>query len=333
MGKMKASRVPDQATGNAMTVWKHVLCLSTGDAALTVCDEGAMEVGNAFYRAARELDLAAGWLVMPPVSIVTGEPPAIAQVALTSVVGYVGITSAGAKSLTHTRARRAASEAGARGLTLPGFTLEMLSRDAVRADYQAIASATEKLAERLNGTSELHLVSDGGTDLQLDVHGGEWFAERGLCDEAAQFSNLPGGEVSIAPVNTNGVLVVDGSMSWVGLLESPLRIEIADNRIVHVEGDAAVRLQAALEPFAPLAFEVAEIGIGMNPSAALSGNILEDEKILGSVHIGFGDNSNMGGRSLARVVEAPIHGDGVIVSNPRILADGSLVDPRSSFSR
>ncbi|MFC2108587.1 hypothetical protein ACFLS5_03905, partial [Candidatus Bipolaricaulota bacterium] len=115
------------------------------------------------------------------------------------------------------------------------------------------------------------------------------------------------------------------------ILESPLRMTIAENRIVQIEGDAAHRLRSVLEPFGQAAFEVAEIGIGMNPQAALCGNTLEDEKILGSVHVGLGDNSNMGGFSLARVVEAPIHGDGVVVSNPQICADGSLVDPRTFF--
>jgi len=323
--------VDEEATQGARIVWEHVLRLSRGGEALTICDDETFELGYTFHRAARQLGYRASWLVIPQTSIETGEPVSSACAALRKSESYVVITSAGAKSLTHTRARRLASDAGARGLTLPGFTLEMLSRAAIRADYGAIASATEILAAQLNGTSEIHVVSEGGTDLRLDVHGAEWFAERGLCDSPGQFSNLPGGEVSIAPVNSNGILVVDGSMSWIGALESPLQITIAGNRIEHIEGDAADQLRSVLEPFGPSAFAVAEIGIGMNPQAALCGNILEDEKILGSVHIGFGDNSNMGGFSLARVVEAPIHGDGVVVSNPQIFADGLLVDPRTVF--
>jgi leucyl aminopeptidase (aminopeptidase T) len=330
-----SSRIPavptDKAIHGARTVWEHVLRLSRGSTALTICDDETLDLGFAFHQAARELGHRASWLVIPRISEETGEPVSSARAALCASESYIAITSAGAKSLTHTRARRLASGAGARGLTLPGFTLDMLSRAAIRTDYGAIAAATESLATRLNGTSEIHIVSDGGTDLRLDVRGGEWFAERGLCDNPGQFSNLPGGEVSIAPVNSNGILVVDGSMSWIGILESPLRITIAENRIVQIEGDAAHRLRSVLEPFGQAAFEVAEIGIGMNPKAALCGNTLEDEKILGSVHIGLGDNSNMGGFSLARVVEAPIHGDGVVVSNPRIYADGSLVDPRTFF--
>ena len=322
---------PTQAIACAKGVWSDVLCVANDERALAVCDEDALEVACAFHLGARDLGIACGLLVIPRISTETGEPMAAVQGALSHVDAYVGVTSAGAKSLTHTRARRAASSAGARGLTLPGFTSEMLLRSAVAADYRAIARATEGLASHLTGSSEIHVVSEGGTDLRLDVHGGEWFAERGLCDQPSQFSNLPGGEVSIAPVNTNGVLVVDGSISWVGRLESPLRIEISDNHITNITGQAADRLRAALDPFGASAYSVAEIGIGMNPDAVLCGDVLEDEKILGSIHIGFGDNSNMGGRSLARVVEAPIHGDGVVVSNPRLFADGSRVDPRAWF--
>jgi leucyl aminopeptidase (aminopeptidase T) len=330
-GKRRVEEHVDRALKNARSVWEHVLCVRRGETALTVCDPGAEEVGRTFHRAARQLEAEAAWLVMPSISTETGEPIETAGAALRAADCYIGISSEGAKSLTHTRARRNASKAGARGLTLPGFTVDMLLRESVCADYRVIAEATQRLAARLCGVSEIHLVSEGGTDLRVDVHGGEWFAERGLCDEAGQFSNLPGGEVSIAPVDSNGVLVIDGSMSWVGMLDAPLRITIVENRIERIEGDAAERLSAALTPFGSPAFAVAEIGIGMNPDAALSGNILEDEKMLGTVHIGFGDNSNMGGVSLARIVEAPIHGDGVIISSPRLYGDGHLIEPREAF--
>jgi leucyl aminopeptidase (aminopeptidase T) len=86
-----------------------------------------------------------------------------------------------------------------------------------------------------------------------------------------------------------------------------------------------------LQRFGPSAFNVAEIGIGMNPAARLIGMVLEDEKVLGTVHIGIGDNSNMGGKSLAEKVPVGVHIDGVVVSRPRLLADGELVDPREYF--
>jgi len=312
----------------AATVWRDVLCVRSDERILVVTDDGATEIGRVFYSGARRVAERVAHLISPPISETTGEPiPAVAA-ALRECDAYVGVSSSGCKSLTHTKARRAASQSGARGLTLPGVTVDVLTRGAVRADYRAIAAGAERLARRLTGSSIVRVTSDGGTDLRFDVHGGEWFAERGLCDQPGQFSNLPGGEVSIAPVDVEGTWVVDGSISWLGRLESPLTIEIRDRRIVGISGARAEEFRARLDRFGPAAYNIAEIGIGMNPEARLCGNILEDEKILGSIHVGFGDNSNMGGKSLASVVEAPIHGDGVVISSPVILADGEPVDPR-----
>jgi len=122
-------------------------------------------------------------------------------------------------------------------------------------------------------------------------------------------------------------------MSWIGLLKSPLRINIEGNSIQNIKGEAADRPRTALEPFGAPAFAVAKAGIGMNPRAALCENILEDEKILGTVHVGFGDNSNMGGFSQAKVVKALVHGDGVVVSAPSIFADGRRIDRRGFFEK
>jgi len=232
------------------------------------------------------------------------------------------------EGMTHTLARRDASAAGTRGITMPGVTESMLLEGGSRADYRSIARATESLAERLNGTNDIRMLSDAGTDLVLDVRGGEWFAERGLCDRPGDLSNFPGGEVSMVPVNAEGVLVIDGSINHLGFLQSPLKMIIKDRRVVSIEGNRAEELVSFLERFGSDAFNIAEIGIGMNPRARMCGTVLEDEKVLGTTHIGFGDNSNMGGKTLARLVSADVHIDGVVVSNPKLFADGVQIDPR-----
>jgi len=314
----------DQAKG----VWSAILHVAVEEKLLVITDDQTAVLGAAFYRAARELGLQAVHVIVPPLLGRAAEVPALGELVFGGCDVYIAITSAGSRSITHSRARQEASRSGARGLTLPGMTEETLLRDAVAADYEVIARGTEMLAGALNGTDCLRITSEGGTDLMLDVHGGKWFAERGLCDKAGDFSNLPGGEVSIAPVNAKGRLIVDGSINPLGRLESPLDIVIEERRIVSVKGKRAKELIQFLEEFGPDAFNIAEIGIGMNPRARLCGTVLEDEKILGTIHIGVGDNSHMGGKSLGKVVAVDVHIDGVVVSNPKLYADGSVIDPR-----
>lgn len=74
-----------------------------------------------------------------------------------------------------------------------------------------------------------------------------------------------------------------------------------------------------MEPHGSLAFNVAELGIGTNDRARITGNVLEDEKAIGTAHIAFGDNKSMGG-----TVRVASHLDGVILS-PTVLIDGKPV--------
>jgi leucyl aminopeptidase (aminopeptidase T) len=61
---------------------------------------------------------------------------------------------------------------------------------------------------------------------------------------------------------------------------------------------------------------VAELGIGTNERAIVTGNLLEDEKILGTCHVAFGASAGIGG-----TVQVPIHED-CVVMKPDISVDG-----------
>lgn len=318
----------DSLRERARSIWVSVLQVRADERLAVVTDDEVAALGSAFYRAGSDVGCEIVHVIMPRLVKGAAEPVGLAGLALRECEAYVAITSAGSRSITHSRARHEASRGGARGLTLPRMTKEMLMRDAVAANYHEIALGTEALAAALNGSDSLRVTSKGGTDLMLDVHGGEWFAERGLCERPGDFSNLPGGEVSIAPVDAEGVVVVDGSITPFGQLESPLEIVIEQRRIVSIQGDRAQELSSFLEKYGPGGFNVAEIGIGMNPMARPCGRVLEDEKVLGTIHIGVGDNSHMGGKSVGEVVAVDVHIDGVVVSDPKLCADGSVINPR-----
>lgn len=321
--------MPDAMFNGCKQVLDSICNTSRGERLAIVADPPLLRIGEEFLRAGEALG-AETVLAVIPVATSGKEPPKrIARLLLESDV-FVIPTTVG---MTHTKARKDASNNGARGVTMPGVTEDMLSRPDLFSDYTAMAEAATALASRLGGVEKLHVVSHGGTDLAFDVTGSVWFAEGGLCHRPGQFSNAPGGEVSIPPVNTNGILVVDGSITGIGLLDSPLRLTIKDGWIAGIEGDAADRLREVLSPFGENAFHVAEIGIGMNPAAQLTGKVLEDEKSLGTIHVGLGDNTKMGGVSLAERIEAGIHIDAVVVSNPELRADGVVIEPSRFFSQ
>ncbi len=92
-----------------------------------------------------------------------------------------------------------------------------------------------------------------------------------------------------------------------------------NGKAVDFTGPRAEELRYMLDNVGPLARNLAELGIGANPAAHLIGNILEDEKVAGTVHIALGDNSTFGGN-----VIVGIHLDGII-TKPRVFIDGELL--------
>ena len=116
------------------------------------------------------------------------------------------------------------------------------------------------------------------------------------------------------------MVAVNGSIGDSGILTSPLLITVVDGMAVEISGNEyAANLAAAMDAAGPAARNLAELGIGTNPAAKLSGNVLEDEKILGTVHLAFGDNASMGGS-----VRAPYHQDGILL-RPNVWVDGELL--------
>ncbi len=69
----------------------------------------------------------------------------------------------------------------------------------------------------------------------------------------------------------------------------------------------------------PEGTNVAELGIGTNEKAQLTGDVLEDEKILGTAHVAFGASAAIGGN-----VQVPVHLD-VVVLRPSVTVDGTEV--------
>ena len=116
------------------------------------------------------------------------------------------------------------------------------------------------------------------------------------------------------------MMVVDGAMAGVGKVKKPIRMRVKDGFVVEISGGPeATKLQKLLEPVGQLAYNVAELGVGTNDKAKIIGSVLEDEKVLGTVHMAIGDNMSMGGK-----VSVPSHLDGIMMK-PTLEVDGRVI--------
>lgn len=283
-----------------------------------VFDEKRRDIAEAFFRAGKSLGCETVAVEMAERERSGEEPPPVVSALMEACDVVMAITT---KSLSHTAARRKACSKGARMASLPGITVDCALRT-LAADYASIKTLSEKLAELLTRGKQVRVTNEAGTDICVPVDGRTGLADTGDYTMKGSFGNLPAGEAFLAPVEggSNGVIVFTSSISGVGICEKPVRVTVENGFAALIEGGAEARiLKGLLEPLGKNAFNVAELGIGTNDRAILTGNVLEDEKVLGTVHIAFGNNRGFGGN-----VDVPIHLDGMIIE-PTVTIDGVMV--------
>jgi aminopeptidase len=270
-------------------------------------------IGKSLFEAAKNLGCEVMVMTMLPRSRHGEEIPVPVADAMKNSDVVIAPTTF---SLTHTQARINACKAGARVASMPGITEKMMATGGMTADYNKVSKIAIRLNEKLENAKRIRVVTDSGTDITFDLEGCKWFMDTGICYEKGCSSNLPAGELYIAPKDANGIFLVDGSMSGFGILDSPLEFRVEKRYVTGINGKHAGKLNSILDKVGGKARNIAEFGIGINPEAKLIGNVLEDEKVGGTVHIALGDNSTFGGD-----VIAGIHLDGII-KNPEIFVDG-----------
>jgi leucyl aminopeptidase (aminopeptidase T) len=187
---------------------------------------------------------------------------------------------------------------------MPGITEEMMF-NSVNVDFGKMKVTADKLLEKLENAVQLHITADGGTDILLGVEGRKFTGDIGV--QPGKMSNIPCGEIYCAPLETeaNGVIVFDASIGDIGLLKQPLKVYVSNGRITKFESDnkELVKRITELTNIDEEARVIGELGIGVNPGARITGNMLEDEKSLGTAHIAFGNNADFpgGGKNNSKI--------------------------------
>lgn len=303
---------------------RDAMGLTPDETLLVVTDEVKRPIGLALHEAGKTLCRESIFVEMKSRELNGQEPPkAIAE--LMKMVDVVVCPTA--KSLTHTNARREAVKLGVRVGTMPGITAEIMER-CLNADFNKIIELTHFVSDRMSGVKEVRITSEAGTNLTMRIEGRPVLPSTGVLREKGQSGNIPSGEVYIAPLEgtSNGKVVIDGSMAGIGMVQTPISITVVDGYATEISGgEEAQKLAAILDKAGPEARAVAEFGIGTNYKAILTGMILEDEKVLGTIHIAFGNNLSMGGK-----IAVELHIDG-LVKSPDVYFDGQLFMKKGSL--
>jgi leucyl aminopeptidase (aminopeptidase T) len=303
------------------TVVESCLGVQPGEDLVIVVDRSTEALGAALQQAVTARGGEPVTCVMEPREVDGQEPPAAVAAALAAATVFIAPTR---RSLSHTRARKAASEAGARGATLPGVTEDMLAR-LMAADFPLMAARSRAVAELLTAADSAHVTCPRGSDLSLDLSGRAGIADDGDLTAPGSFGNLPCGEGFIAPAGGEGTMV-SRSLAAIGLTRGhPAKLRLEGGHLATAEGPEGEQLLGMLREHGEQGTNLAELGVGTNDRAKLTGNVLEDEKILGTVHVAFGASIAIGG-----TVSVPIHLD-CVVTEASLTVDGTPVLDEGRF--
>jgi leucyl aminopeptidase (aminopeptidase T) len=228
-------------------------------------------------------------------------------------------------SITHTRAMRTALEAGARVCMMTAYTDQIMTSPALlETDFEAQVEVCRRIGAAFTQGSSVRLTSPRGTDLRFSIEGRTANVLTNI-PEPGQLAPVPDIEVNVVPVtgSAEGHFIADASIPYlgIGILEDPVSCTVENGNISRIQGGAqAETLRSHLESFQDRScFNVAELGVGLNPNARLTGEMLEDEGVLGTIHIGIGTSHTLGGE-----IVAPTHYD-LLMWEPTIEVDGRVV--------
>ena len=277
----------------------------------------AKAVAMAAYRAGAEVSIGS---ILPRSGHGQEPPPPIAAAMKHADVIFTPVTY----SITHTHAVKDACSAGSRIIVMTDFREHMLIRGGLEADFNETRRMCEKFAKAFEASSSAILTNPAGTHLTMRKEGRPGNALTCMV-QPGQMSPAPNVEANFSPLerSAEGVIVADASIPYldIGVLAEPVTVQVKKGLIVDISGGYQAKILAddLASRQDSQVYNIAELGVGLNPKCIMQGIMLEDEGVYGSVHIGIGTNITLGGK-----VKAAIHYD-LIMYGATIAMDGRVI--------
>ena len=266
-----------------------------------LCDPTTRDIANSFFKTARNISDNVSLIEMPVFNR-HGEEPT--QEGLTAMLASDLIISLCKFSLAHSQARIEAGKKGARFLSMPLYSWELLNDPAVSCDYQAQSSNVRMIADAFTNGSNVKVSALGGTNICLDINGRKGNYCPGYVERAGELGSPPDIEANVSPIEdkSEGLAVIDGSITCpeIGLLYTSVSLEVRQGKIIRIYSENSKYVEILENMLGPLESKrriLAECGVGLNPKAKLTGTMLTDEGALGCIHFGFGSNYTVGGQN------------------------------------
>ncbi len=291
-----------EASKNAL---ENVLEARSDEKILIICDKEKAEIGEAFAKGALALGL---WtrltILQKPKKPRKKIPERLKKILIQKTDIYINLLL-GNREETPFRIELIKTETQDHNTRLghcPGVTIDMLTEGALALtpqEHKNMQHQVDQLICTLKDTVTVEIRNPLGTNLKLSTQKRRFFTDTKLDKKTMKWMNLPTGEVIVAPVedSLNGKLVCDMAIGGIGKLTKPVEVTVKNGKVKSVFSKDKDHLRRVKETFQTDEWSdvVGEFAFGINPKARFVQEFLETEKILGTVHVAFGANTDMPG--------------------------------------
>lgn len=248
---------------------------------------------------------------------------------------YTAIIAATEHSIVTTKAAKRAIQKRKKFLSLPLSTNDgrsMLEYDFLMMDTKKSRLMARVIMKYLRHSSRIRITTPAGTDLTVYKEGRKPGFFNGVIKDGKGYSSASiEAYVAIEETKTEGVMVLDGSLGYIGRAEQPTKIIFREGRIVEIEEtETGKKLKEYMEGYKdPRIYIGGELGIGLNSYAECLGNCyIEDESAYGTFHIGFGRNIALGGKQNAKGhFDLVCLNPDIYTDNRQIMQQGKIIVP------
>jgi leucyl aminopeptidase (aminopeptidase T) len=322
----------EEAAQNAL---RYVLGAEKGESLVIFCDDEKMDVGKAFVSGATNLALKTRLTTLKtePRAFRKEIPKHVLDILRQQAAIYVNLMRGNLEEAPFRIGLIKLETEGhkARLGHAPGITLDMLTEGALALtedEHKQMQSFARSLIQKLSKVARIEIRNAAGTSFSLSVEGRSFFTDAAIDRKTMKWLNIPTGEITVAPVENSaqGQLVCDMAAGGIGPLETPVSLTVQNGKVqdaVSKDPKVLSKIRDSLNTD-DHSSTIGEFAIGINPKARLSEEFLELEKIFGTIHVAFGNNSDFpGGQNPSRN-----HLD-LLIAKPSVKAfnkDGSSID-------
>jgi leucyl aminopeptidase (aminopeptidase T) len=321
-----------EAARNALSC---VLEAEKGESVVVFCDDEKMDIGEVFVAGALGLGLQTRLtpLKTDPETFRKEIPKQVTEILEHPPDIYINLFR-GAREEAPFRIELIKLETRARRARLghcPGVTMDMLTEGALALTaegHRQMQAFARKLMQKLDQAVKIEITNPVGTNISLGVEGRSFFTDTIIDRKTMKWMNLPTGEVLVAPVedSAEGELICDLAIGGIGPIETPVKLTVQNGKVQDTSSKNPQILRNVRDSLNTdgRSSTIGEFAFGINLKARFVDEFLEAEKLFGTIHIAFGDNSDFpGGQNPSKN-----HLD-LLISKPSVKAstkDGSSFD-------